>query len=432
MTELSTFPQHTRDSVSDSLEKLHDKNDYVRGQAIRSLNGVLEQQIFDALLVVMLNENESLWCRYDAIEALDLYDFPTLLDGYQAILSVEGLGIMAAYRLGGKPDSRAQDILLEALLSDDKNCRLAAAHGVKERGNIRALLPLCMMLTESSDCRLREVAAESLAAIWLRLRDSNDCPLMSEFHAHISTHLVRAATDESLQVRGHALQLLANMGEAFVVGLISKELCSLSLNCLNENSTIDIYSWDYDFFRDGLLPAIARVGVSPFRKLLAALLALPNWRIRMTAAQVLIAADDSDAKIMLIKSLNSEDQYVRIKAAELLFCHGDSCGWEVLLKCLSEDGDYEESWFVKNVVIRQLSSCGDNRVAELFIDILENPEAYFLDGSVIGEIITNLAEWGDTRAIRPLKKWLYKDVINLENCLVERAFNHLSRLESSS
>ena len=107
---------------------------------------------------------------------------------------------------------------------------------------------------------------------------------------------------------------------------------------------------------------------------------------------------------------------------------GDSCAWDVLATALADEV-FEDFW-LKAGIVDLLADSGDTRTFDLFIDMLNDVDRYSGYDEIMAQILFWMGKSGDPRAIEPIKKWLYKELVNWDDDLVESALKALEMTPS--
>ncbi len=431
---LKTYRKHIRggpvinskQSVSNCLKGLASSNDVVRSKAVSDLDGVTDPQIIQPLLAIMKGNNDDRWCRWAAMNVLDKFDCPELLDEFNSILSDEQIGAEAAYKLGGKSDPIAHIMLRKALLSENRIVRLSAAHGISSivvDDNI--LLQLCHML-DDDDLQLKRAALSSLSGIFFRLQEAkghNITRISDETKKHIFDSLVNAVRDENEYVRGESISLICDIDKCQAVTVVAQTFEEFVKTALDKNFMFDKDPWEFDVFQFHLLMAIKKLGVVEFQDSLRRLCKTKNWRTKFDGINMLLSIGDTCGVGVLEKALDRKDWMIRVNAAESLLEHGDIRAWDVLT-CALKDDEFDDFW-VKAGIVDVLANSGDARTFDLFIEMLNDVDTYSGYDEIIGKIITWMGNHGDPRAIEPMKKWQYKELINCDDDVVEKTLKIL-------
>jgi len=101
----------------------------------------------------------------------------------------------------------------------------------------------------------------------------------------------------------------------------------------------------------------------------------------------------------------------------------------LLINALSEVA--EDNEYMRIGIIDTLAKSGDPRTVDVLCHILDNIGAYYLDDMDIGRIIACLGELGDPRAIEFIKKWQYRELINCDDDVVEKALKCFDKVDDS-
>jgi len=277
--------------------------------------------------------------------------------------------------------------------------------------------------------KYRGVAVDRLNSLFLfRCRgETEECSdnfdISEESIRLVISVLKTAATDENLEIRGKAIDSLCLIDKIQGAPVLMDALEGFIRIVLDENYQGEKDPWDYDWFQHSLHHAIAILENKSFCDPLARLFESKCWDVKIEAATTLLSLGDNRAIGLLDDALNHEDWNVWANAACILFAHGDNRMWDMLVKALAEN--VEDHTFMKQGIINTLAKSCDPRTIGVFCDILNNTGAYHLDDMDIGRIITCLGELGDPRAITPIKKWQYKELVNCDDDVVEKALNSL-------
>jgi HEAT repeat protein len=195
------------------------------------------------------------------------------------------------------------------------------------------------------------------------------------------------------------------------------------ITALDKNFMVNKDPWEFDIFQFYLAIAINKVGVEIFRESLMHLCNTQNWQTKFDAINMLLSIGDTSGVSVLEKALDNEDWMIRVHAAESLLAHGDNRAWDVLARALADDV-FEDFW-LKVGIVDILADSGDSRTFDLFREILNDVDTYAGYDEIIAKIITWMGNSGDQRAIEPIKKWQYKELVNCDADVVEKALRTL-------
>lgn len=449
------FPTLT---VSECLDALNDKDDSVRYHVIQSLDGVTDPMIIEPLVNIIKNNNESISCRCVAVNTLEHIESPEVLNEFYTFLNFEKVGEHAAFRLAVKSNQLAQDLLIKALNSEDRMIRLSAASGVGSGSDPRTIQPLCQMI-EGDDIQLRLIAIKSILHIlsWLHVDEKKNWSVVlseisetehnqkfvsisAESREILLVYLKKLVCDPDDEVRGKALVHLSVIDKNLAVTIVFEELIKYISRVMNDNYNENIYTVFDDFTIDwvqyGLYDAISRLNEGLFCKPLGQLLRSKWWNVKVWAAKLLFILGDERGRSQLIAALDCEKLRVHVDSAIFLLSHGYKQAWDVLIdaltdkKGLCEDVSYVIPWFaIEWEIIDALLESEESRAIDLFISILNDADSYAVSNEAICRVVSKLGELGDPRAIEPIKKWQYKELINCDDDLddlVEKALRKLN------
>lgn len=432
---LKTYRKHirsgpvinTKQSVSNCLHDLTSTNDAVRSKAVSDLEGVTDPQIIQPLLAIMKGNHDGRWCRWAAMNVLDKFNCPELLDEFYSILGDEQIGAEAAYKLGGKSDPIAHDMLRKALFSENRIARLSAAHGISFISvDDNLLLQLCIMI-DDDDLQFKRVALSSLSGIFSRMQEAkgyNTTGISEETKKHVVDSLVNSVRNENEYVRGESLDLLCDIDKCQAVTVVSHALEEFVTAALDKKFKVNKDPWEFDVLHFHLLTAINKLGIKVFQDNLRRLCNTKNWRIKFDAINMLLSIGDTSGVSVLERALDSKDWMIRVNAAESLLKLGDCRAWDILARALADDV-FDDFW-VKAGIVDVLANSGDVRTFDLFIDMLNDVDTYSGYDEIIAKIITWMGNYGDPRAKDPIKKWQYKELINCDADVVEKALRSLN------
>ncbi len=426
---LQTYRKHIRNgsviktklSVSDCIKALATPKG--RERAIEDLMGVTDPQIIEPLLIIMKNDDYSFYCRTKAMDVLANIDCPELLEEFYSILGDEIVGTTAAYNLSYKSDPAARGLLRSAFYSDDRVAKLSAARCVICIDN-GVLQEFCQML-KNSDLEYRKVAVDRISSLLFSRwhGGEQECPknfdISDESIRLVIAALKTAAKDENKEIRGKAIESLCLIDKIQGAPILMEALEGFIHIALDEHCQVKADPWDCDWFQNSLHHAIDILGDKSFCEPLIRLFDSKCWDVKLDAANSLLRLGDNRAIGLLEEALYHEDWKVRTEAACILYAHGDNRMWDMLIKTLSEVA--EDNSFIKSGIIDILAKSGDLRTVDVLCNILNNSGTYYLDDMDIGRIITCLGGLGDPRAIEAIKKWHYKELVNCDDDVVEKA-----------
>lgn len=393
---------------------LHSEFDEVRDAAARALVFLKDLGCVGPLLSLVGNGSYGLEARMKAASVLGNFDLPKVLDGLAALLADDFLWRAAASALGGSSSPYACDLLLEALCREGRDLQLAAAHGIRANGDIRALHQLCGML-EGSDPIVRMYAANALAGLAEKLKAGEgetaaEEPLSAKVMSVAIPPLTLACRDADEWVRHRAVAALGAIG--------APQSASYIVEALHDPS-------DWVFF--AAAGAAAGMKISRAMDVILEQFAgdLPeDFDCRLSyAVASLVTLGDRRACAFLARCAESPYWSTRVEAAHALLTLGNPRGWEILVRAL---GERDEDWHhCRAEIARTIAGSRDPRAVEVLLAAMQGIDVdYDSDQRLLVAIIQGLGEFGDRRAAEAIGMWRHFEFPEHEG-LVDEALRKL-------
>lgn len=397
-----------------------------REKSIEDLEGVTDPRIINPLLDIVKDSNNSLWWRTSALNVLGPFENSEFLDQICSLLGDKDIGSFAAYHLGYKVAPYAQQLLREALFSNDPAASLSAARRVTCDDQVIEFF--CRKIDEDNH-EFRTVAVDRIYSliicdpIYPFSTCSDGYKLSERLKQVVLAAMKNVVHDSNEGICGKAIEVVCALDKSAGSEIVKTAIETFIRFALDEDRSSEINGgWGYyNDYQAKLFSAIAALNDTDFCDILIRLFGSKCWHIQLEAANLLLQLGDNRAIGQLEKLLEHLDWNARARATITLFQRGGSRLWEVLVGLLNEEND--DFYFTKRSIINLLADSRDQRTVQTLCGILDRP--LNLRDEDIGEIIASLAKIGDSSAIDSIRKWQFKELINCDDDLVENALNSL-------
>jgi HEAT repeat protein len=345
----------------------------------------------------------------------------------------------AAAALGELRDARGVGWLCEALKANaDPDVGKAVARALSRIGGETAFSPLIGLLAsnetwEAAAGALAEIGEPALAvlipklveAVRLRLGEAQTLeqlkdlsPLIGRLRGSSEAESSRIWKDLKTRIGDGAafeqIQGMTILYQRALDGRIATEATiDHGLAVLRRIGSLEALRFLFEFINlklddASISSSISKTALAELDKLegqwptplLGEALSAPDVRLRLRAATRLSQKEEPSAKLALVKALGDADSEVRLAAIRAVGTWKYALAFQPLVRILQNT---EETFGIREAAVKALAMMRDPQAVPLLIDVLRSTKDDYKSFDFRKTIISALGEFGDPRAIQPLR-----------------------------